>query len=59
MKQALPSAKVAVATITAGAATALLDDVDWPALIVAVITLIVSYMFPEVNPAPSSVRRQQ
>lgn len=53
----LPSTKVAVGTMAAGVLSAWLSAVDWQALVIAVVTLVVSYLAPELNPSPSTVRR--
>lgn len=57
-RQLLPSTKVTVATLTTGGMAAWLAGVDWESLIIAVVTLVLSYLVPEANPAPSSAARQ-
>lgn len=50
----LPSTKASAATVAAGVASAYLTSVDWDALLIAVVTLVLSYLVPERNPSPSA-----
>ena len=59
MIQHLPSTKVAVGTVSAGVLSAYLAGIDWEALVVAVVTLVLSYVVPELNPPPSAAARLQ
>lgn len=56
----LPSAKVAAGAVVLTAGGAIADyfaDVDWRELLVAVLALLVQYLFPELNPAASALKR--